>query len=84
MHINRSVALMYLCRRYESEQQERAEQQLLLEHDLRKAIDRIHELETIQNTLTKERDAQDDSINTLKQTYSTEKKNLETRNVKII
>lgn len=73
----------FKCRKYESEQQERVEQQSLLEHDLRKAIDRIHELETIQNTLTKESDGKDSVINALKQTYSTEKDNLEKRTINI-
>lgn len=39
--------------KYELEQQEKAEQQLLLEHDLRKAIDRINELESKQHALVK-------------------------------
>lgn len=39
--------------KYEHEQHERAEQQLLLEHDLRKAIDRINELESTQHLFVK-------------------------------
>ncbi|KAG2230469.1 hypothetical protein INT48_003017 [Thamnidium elegans] len=39
--------------KYEVEQSEKAEHQLLLEHDIRKAIDRIHELETSLGTKDK-------------------------------
>lgn len=39
--------------KYEHEQQEKAEQQLFLEHDLRKAIDQINELESKQHILVK-------------------------------
>ncbi|CEP12061.1 hypothetical protein [Parasitella parasitica] len=39
--------------RYEQEQQEKAEQRLLLEHDLGKAIDRLNELESRQHILVK-------------------------------
>ncbi|KAK4509864.1 uncharacterized protein ATC70_007168 [Mucor velutinosus] len=54
--------------KYENEQHEKAEQQLLLEHDLRKAIDRINELESIQHVLSKK----DTS-------FSAEKRALETK-----
>ncbi|CAO3611333.1 unnamed protein product [Mucor fragilis] len=54
--------------KYEQEQHEKAEQQLLLEHDLRKAIDRINELESTQHVLTKKETS-----------FSTEKSALETK-----
>ncbi|KAL9560282.1 hypothetical protein MBANPS3_000009 [Mucor bainieri] len=54
--------------KYEQEQQEKAEQQLLLEHDLRKAIDRINELESMQHVLAKKETS-----------FSTEKSALETK-----
>ncbi|KAF1806434.1 hypothetical protein FB192DRAFT_1350465 [Mucor lusitanicus] len=54
--------------KYELEQHEKAEQQLLLENDLRKAIDRINELESMQHVLAKK-----------EASFSTEKSALETK-----
>ncbi|KAG1095039.1 hypothetical protein G6F42_018627 [Rhizopus arrhizus] len=54
--------------KYEHEQQEKAEQRLLMEHDLRKAIDRINELESMQHVLVK-----------TEASFSTEKNALETK-----
>ncbi|KAL7308466.1 hypothetical protein PS15m_011666 [Mucor circinelloides] len=54
--------------KYEHEQQEKAEQRLLIEHDLRKAIDRINELESMQHVLVK-----------TETSFSTEKSALETK-----
>lgn len=70
-------------RKYELEQAEKAEHQLLLEHDIRKAIDRIHELETNQNNITKERDNKDKIIRELTQASIVDKENLEKSNVSL-
>jgi hypothetical protein len=51
----------------ESEQAEKAEHQLLLEHDIRNAIDKIHELESNQNLILKERDINAKLVTELKQ-----------------
>lgn len=59
------------------EQHEKAEQQILLEHDLRKAIDRINELESTQNRLSKEKDNKEKLLSDLQITFSKEKKDLE-------
>lgn len=64
--------------RYELEQAEKAENQLALEHDLRKAIDRIHELESSQNIIMKEKDNKEELIYDLKQASINDKKSLET------
>lgn len=72
---------MITLRKYELEQAEKSEHQLLLEHDIRKAIDRIHELETAQNNMAKERDNKDKTIRELSQTFATDKESLEKSNV---
>jgi folate-binding Fe-S cluster repair protein YgfZ len=64
--------------KYELEQAEKAEHQLLLEHDLRKAIDRIHELEASQNIMIKEKDKKEKMVDDLKQAAINDKKSLET------
>ncbi|CAO3657048.1 unnamed protein product [Mucor hiemalis] len=59
----------------ELEQAERGEQQLLLEHDIRKAIDRINVLETDHNKKMKEVDFKDKRMMELKE----DKKSLESK-----
>lgn len=56
----------YMYRKLELEQAEKAEQQLLLEHDLRKAIDRINVLEADGNRKIKESDLKDKQMMALK------------------
>lgn len=63
------------------EQAEKSEHQLLLEHDIRKAIDRIHELEINQNKMIKEKDDKDKIIRELSQTFAVDKESLEKSNV---
>lgn len=55
-----------IYRKLELEQAEKAEQQLLLEHDLRKAIDRINVLEADGNKKIKESDLKDKQMMALK------------------
>ncbi|KAI7901543.1 uncharacterized protein BX663DRAFT_111458 [Cokeromyces recurvatus] len=56
---------------------EQTEHQSLLEYDLRKTLDRICELETIQNKLIKENNVKEGIINELKASFKQEKENLE-------
>lgn len=65
------------------EQAEKTEHQLLLEHDIRKAIDRIHELETNHNSIAKERDSKDKIIREISQTSALDKESLEKSNVSL-
>ncbi|KAI8087755.1 uncharacterized protein B0P05DRAFT_584972 [Gilbertella persicaria] len=62
--------------KHELEQQEKAEHQLLLEHDLRKAIDRIHELEKQHGLLTKQSDLKQKSI---QETFEIERQHYESK-----
>ncbi|KAG1171901.1 hypothetical protein G6F70_006670 [Rhizopus microsporus] len=69
--------LQELEQKYEAECGKKSEQQLVLERDLRKAIDHINELEAHQATLLKEKSTNESQLSRLRQVSARDKSRIE-------
>lgn len=68
--------------KYEAEQTERESKKLLLEYDIKQALDRINQLESKQTLLLKDINSKETIIEDIKQSGLREKKTLETSRIK--
>jgi hypothetical protein len=68
--------------KYEAEQTERESKQLLLEYDIKQALDRINQLESKQTLLLKDINSKETIIEDIKQSGLREKRTLETSRTK--
>ena len=69
--------ILIINRKYEAECGKKSEQQLVLERDLRKAIDHINELEAHQAMLLKEKSTNESQLSRLRQVSARDKSRIE-------